>query len=339
MKPLRSMRSIKLKIGSVIVAAIAATAAAMVGAREVGLPTPLAIAASTALALLVVQLLARGMTAPLREMAAASAAMAKGEHGQTVEVRGRDEVAQLAEAFNVMSHELAETDRMRRELVANAAHELRTPISALRASLDNLIDGVQPPDQAALEALGAQVARLGGMVEQLLDLSRLESQEAALDLAEFPVHRLLARARDDALLSVGPDAQARIEVESLPEDLRVVADEERFRQVVANLIDNAVRHSPPGERVSARATLSGSGVRVDVVDHGPGIPEAERPQVFERFYQAEGSRSDGGAGLGLAIAHSIVSMHHGTIWVEDAEPRGCRMVVELPLLEAESRNG
>jgi signal transduction histidine kinase len=339
MNPLRGVRSIKLKIGGLIVAAIAATAAAMVGAGAIGLPVPLAVAASTALALLVVQVLARGMTAPLREMAAVSAAMARGEPGRTVEVRGRDEVAQLADAFNVMSAELAETDRMRRELVANAAHELRTPISALRASLDNLIDGVQPPDQAALVALGAQVERLGGMVEQLLDLSRLESEQAALDLAEFPVQRLLARARDEALLSVEPDANARIEVDSLPGDLRIVADEERLRQVVANLIDNAVRHSPPGEPVSARAVLSGSRVRVDVVDQGPGIPVAERPQVFERFYQAEGSRSDGGAGLGLAIAHSIVSMHHGTIWVEDAEPRGCRMVVELPLLEAESRNG
>jgi signal transduction histidine kinase len=335
MNPLGRLRSIKLKIGSVIVAAIGATAVAMVAAAKLDLPLPLAVLVSTALALVIVQVLARGMTAPLREMAVAAAAMARGEHGQTVEVLGRDEVAQLAEAFNAMSAELAETDRMRRELVANASHELRTPISALQASLENLIDGVQPPDPEALAALRAQLARLGGMVEQLLDLSRMEAEGAELELAEFPAQRLLARARDEALLS--DPAAARIDVESRPGDLRIVADEERLQQVVANLIDNAVRHSPPGEPVRATASLWGTAVRFDVVDSGPGIPEEERSRVFERFHRVDTSRSNGGAGLGLSIAESVVSMHGGSIWVEDAEPRGCRIVVELPASAARSR--
>jgi signal transduction histidine kinase len=338
MNPLSQIPSIKLKLGIVIVAGVVTTLVAMVIAKRLGVYLRWGVLSSGFLALIVIQLLARGMTAPLREMAAAAKAMARGERGQSVEVRGNDEVAQLAEAFNAMSAEIAETDRMRRELVANAAHELRTPISAVQASLENMIDGVQSADHVALGALRSQVERLSSMVEQLLDLSRMEAEGAGLDLAEFPADRLLARARDEALLSANGEVGARIEVDALPGDLRIVADEDRLRQVVANLIDNAVRHSPAGEWVRASASSRGGLVRLDVVDHGPGIPETERVRVFERFYRVDESRSNGGAGLGLSIAHSIVSLHGGTIRVETAEPRGCRMVVELPDAAAGDRD-
>jgi signal transduction histidine kinase len=328
MNPLGWIPSIKLKLGIVIVAGVVASIIGMVVAKRLDVYPRWGVLASGALALIVIQLLARGMTSPLREMAAAAKAMARGEHGQTVTVRGRDEVAQLAEAFNTMSTELAETDRMRRDLVANVSHELRTPISALRASLENVIDGVEPARPETLVAMRSQLERLGVMVEQLLDLSRMEAEGTGLDVAEFPAKRLLTRARDEALLS--GDGSVQIALYADPEDLAIVADEERLQQVVNNLIDNAMRFSPPGERVRASASSSNGGVRLDVVDRGPGIPADERSRVFERFYRVDHSRSDGGAGLGLSIAHWIVLMHGGTIAVEDAESRGCRMVVELP---------
>jgi signal transduction histidine kinase len=320
--------SIKLKLGIVIVAGVVATIVAMVVAKRLDIYLRWGVLASGLLALIVIQLLARGMTRPLREMAAAAKAMARGQHGQTVEVKGNDEVAQLAEAFNAMSREIAETDRMRRELVANVSHELRTPISAVQASLENLIDGVQPADPETLQAMHAQLERLGTMVEQLLDLSRMEAEGIGLKRSEFPAERLLKRAREEALISGA--GQAGIEVAASPGDLRIVADEERLQQVVNNLVDNALRYSPSGEPIRAGASARGGIVRLDVTDGGPGIPAAERAKVFERFYRVDRSRADGGAGLGLSIARWVVSMHGGSIWVEDAQPRGCRMVVELP---------
>jgi signal transduction histidine kinase len=332
--PLGRIRSIKVKLGIVIVAGTATTLVAIVLARrlELAAPAPIyqrwTVLVSGLLALLVIQLLARGMTSPLREMAAAAKAMARGEHGQQVTVRGRDEVAQLAEAFNTMSRELAETDRMRRELVANVSHELRTPISAVRASLENVIDGVEPADPQTLIAMRGQLERLGDMVEQLLDLSRLEAEGATLQLSEFPARRLLDRARDEAVLSAGNGAA--VEVAASPDDLRIVADEVRLQQVVTNLIDNALRHSPAGEPVTARIEARGSAMHLDVSDRGPGIPPDQRSRVFERFYSGDSSRTSGGAGLGLSIAEWVVSMHGGSIAAEEAGPVGCRMVVELP---------
>jgi signal transduction histidine kinase len=308
----------------------------MLVARHIGIYKYWGVVASSALALIVVQVVARGMTSPLREMAAAAKAMARGEHGQTVRVLGHDEVAQLAEAFNAMSTELAETDRMRRDLVANASHELRTPISALQASLENVVDGVEPADPRTLAAMRAQVDRLGSLVEQLLDLSRLEAEGAGLERTEFPAERMLARARNDAPHSANG---VEIELETAPAGLRLIADEALLQRVVNNLLDNAIRFSPAGGVVRAGATAVRGGVRLDVVDHGAGIPPAERTRVFERFYRVDDSRSNGGAGLGLAIAHWVVLMHGGTIRAEDARPTGCRMVVELPGCAAEASRG
>jgi signal transduction histidine kinase len=333
MRPLNPLRSIKLKLGIVIVAGMVVTLGAMLVARHIGIYKVWGVVASSALALVVVQLVARGMTSPLREMAAAAKAMTRGEHGQTVRVRGHDEVAQLAQAFNAMSAELAETDRMRRDLVANASHELRTPISALQASLENVVDGVEPADPRTLEAMRAQVDRLGSLVEQLLDLSRLEAEGSGLERTEFPAERLLSRARNEALLS-GDGVE--IQLETAPTDLRLVADEALLQRVVHNLLENAIRFSPSGGMVRAGATAVQGGVRLDVVDHGPGIPAAERTRVFERFYRVDNSRSNGGAGLGLAIAQWVVVMHGGSIRAEDARPRGCRIVVELPGAAAET---
>jgi signal transduction histidine kinase len=335
-RPLNPLRSIKLKLGIVIVAGMVVTLGAMMFARHIGIYKVWGVVASSALALIVVQLVARGMTSPLREMAAAAKAMARGEHGQTVRVRGRDEVAQLAEAFNTMSTELAETDRMRRDLVANASHELRTPISALQASLENVVDGVEPADPHTLAAMRAQVDRLGSLVEQLLDLSRLEAEGAGLERTEFPAERMLARARAEALHS-GDGVE--IELETAPADLRLFADEALLQRVVNNLLDNAIRFSPPGGKVRAGVTAVRGDVRLDIVDHGPGIPAAERTRVFERFYRIDDSRSNGGAGLGLAIAQWVVVMHGGSIRTEDARPTGCRMVVELPSAAAGAPRG
>ena len=182
--------SLKLKLGIVIVIAVWITAVVtLVAVRQFELPSIVGAGAGVVLALGVVQLLARGTTKPLREMASVASAMARGEHGRQVAVTSRDEVGELARAFNRMTAELAETDRLRRDLVANVSHELRTPLGALQAVLENVIDGVSEPDPETLRTMLAQTRRLGRLVSQLLDLSRLEAGDQPFDIRPFAVRR------------------------------------------------------------------------------------------------------------------------------------------------------
>jgi len=340
-RPLDALGSLKAKLSVVILAAVGTTAlVGVVGVFYLGLTPETCALLAAALALGVVQLLARGLTAPLRAMAAAATAMARGEHGHRVTVSGRDEVAQLATAFNRMAAELEETDRVRRDLVANASHELRTPITALRAKLENVVDGVEPADAEVLGGLLAQTERLQLLVAQLLDLSRLESESFGLQCAEVRVADLVAAAVADVRLTA---PGVRFDVDVLPPGLRVEADGVRLAQVLGNLLDNATRHGPADGRVRVAAAAHGSGVRLEIVDEGPGIPAAKRERVFERFHRADAARArvapgtaeappggGGGAGLGLAIVRGIVELHGGTVRAEEAAPHGCRMVVELP---------
>ena len=254
-RPLDRLDSIKVKLGVVILATVGGTVFVLWAGRQLGVPLVVRTLAGVALALALVQFLARGMTSPLREMAAAASAMARGDYGRRVRATSRDEVGELARAFNAMAAELADVDRVRRELVANVSHELRTPLGALQALLENLADGVSPPEPAALRTALLQTERLGRLVEQLLDLSRLESGVLALRPAPFPVRPCSSRrpasaswARRSSRIRCG--CACRVQ----PGDLRVLGDPERMHQVVANLLDNAVRHSPAGRpRVAVRA--------------------------------------------------------------------------------------
>jgi signal transduction histidine kinase len=330
-RPLDRLPSIKVKLGVVIVATVVGTVLVLRLGARLGLELPWRVLVASAIGLLVVQFLARGTTSPLREMAVAAKAMARGDHDVRVTATSRDEVGELARAFNSMAAQLADVDRQRRELVANVSHELRTPIGALQALLENLADGVEPPDRATLRVALAQTERLGRLVGQLLDLSRMESGALPLRPVRFPVRPLLEQALRECTLG---DAEAvRLKVSVQPGDLVVEADPERMHQVVANLLDNAIRHSPPEGRVWLSAHAADAGVTtIAVSDEGPGIPEHEAQRVFERFYRTDEARSarDGGTGLGLAIARWIVDAHGGAIRAERRDPHGCRVVVELP---------
>jgi signal transduction histidine kinase len=330
MRPLDRLGSIKVKLGVVIVATVWGTALVLAAGHRLGLGLPVRATLAALLGLVIVQVLARGMTSPLREMAAAASAMARGEYGRRVHATSNDEVGDLARAFNAMASELGDADRVRRELVANVSHELRTPLGALQALLENLADGVEPPDPAALRTALAQTERLGRLVAQLLDLSRLESGALHVDHVPFGVRGLLEQAAREQALG---DRPVRLKVRVEPGDLVTTGDPERLHQVVANLLDNAVRHSPPEGRVwlSAHAATAGR-TTIVVADEGPGIPPDEAERVFERFHRTDAARAtrDGGTGLGLAIARWIVDAHGGVIRAEPREPHGCRMVVEIP---------
>jgi signal transduction histidine kinase len=334
MSPLQSLSSLKLKLGILIVAAVWITAVAtIVAVRLLGLPSMVGAATGIALALACVQLLARGTTKPLREMAVAASAMARGEHGRQVAVTSNDEVGELARAFNRMTAELAETDRLRRDLVANVSHELRTPLGALQAVLENVVDGVSEPDPETLRTMLAQTRRLGRLVAQLLDLSRLEAGDQPFDIRPFAVRDLLESAAREARLHAPANVVFSIDA---PAKLRAAGDPERIHQVVMNLVENAVRHSPrPGE-VALRASQADHTVTLEVDDDGPGIAPEDLERVFERFHRGDGrgGSEGGGAGLGLAIARWIVELHGGSIRAERREPHGSHMVVTLPAVRS-----
>ncbi|KRE58832.1 DUF4153 domain-containing protein [Phycicoccus sp. Soil748] len=322
LRPLDPARSIKTKLGLLVAATITvASVLAVVGTR-LGVSPWATVPLAVGVALVLTQLLARGMTSPLREMTVAAQRMAQGDYSQRVRATSGDEVGELARAFNRMSATLELVDRHRRDLVANVSHELRTPISALQAVLENLADGVSQPGPEELRSALAQTERLGRLIGDLLDLSRVEEGVVPLRLADIDVTDLL----DDAVAQARVDS-LRYTVVVEPPGLRVPADPDRLHQLLANLLDNAARHSPPGGEVHVVAAAREGRVSLDVIDEGPGIAPAERGLVFERFTTSAAHAS--GTGLGLAISRWVVQLHGGTIAVGDSE-QGCRIQVLLP---------
>ncbi|USX51130.1 HAMP domain-containing sensor histidine kinase [Lentzea sp. HUAS12] len=319
-RPLDSVRSIKLKLGIVIVVSGCVSFAYF---RYVtGWLPPRTTLIALVLGLLTSQLLAHGMTSPLREMTSAARSMASGDYSRSVRATSSDEVGQLAEAFTVMAADLAAADQQRRELIANVSHELRTPISALQAVLENVVDGVASPDAATMRTALAQTERLGRLVTELLDLSKIDAGVLSLNRETLSVSSLVADVVAEAAVAA-PAASFSIDV---PGDLTVLADGERLHQVLVNLVDNAARHGPTGGLVSVSGYASGSCVVLEVRDEGPGIAVADRSRIFERFTRGERA-GGGGTGLGLAIARWVVDLHGGTIAVVD--PGSC-IRVTLP---------
>ncbi len=295
-----------------------------------------ALAAGTAL--LMARLLALGLTRPLREMARAAGTMARGDYGTRVSADSRDEVGQLAAAFNRMAGELEQVERLRRDLVANVSHELKTPISALRAHLENLLDGVEQPDRETLQIMLQQSERLSRLVEQLLDLSRLESGDVPMDARPMSLAPLV----DQVVSEVEVAATGRTTGVPRPRNLvahdlpAVMADAERIHQVLFNLLDNAVKFTPPDGTVEVTAAVVGDRCEVTVTDTGTGIPADGLQFVFERFYRADPARArdsggTGGTGIGLAIVRSVVEAHGGRVRAESEAGRGSVFTFDLPL--------
>jgi signal transduction histidine kinase len=341
LRPLDPVRSIKMKLALLVGASVVASSLiTWYGLRILVWSPRYSMPVAVALALGVVQVLARGMTAPLREMTAAARAMAAGRPAPPVHTSSRDEVGELARVFTAMSRELATADAQRRELLANVGHELRTPVAALRAQLENLADGVRPADPAALAEVLEQVERLGALLTDLLDLARADAGAVPLERRPVDVEDLVtSMVRQVRAARPGPV----IDVDVHPRGLVADADPHRLGQVVTNLVDNAARHARSAVAVRAWPFLAG-GVVVEVTDDGPGIPRERWDSVFERFRRGAtgeiaviggpsslgAATADGGTGLGLAIARWAVVLHGGRIAVVESEGGGCRIRAEIP---------
>jgi signal transduction histidine kinase len=316
-RPLDPIRSIKLKIGLLVVGSGTA-ALTYFWIRLQWIPMYTSIIAIS-IGMITSQILAHGMTKPLREMTAAARSMARGDYTRRVRATSRDEVGELATAFNKMAADLATEDLQRRELIANVSHELKTPISALQAMLENVVDGVAEPDPTTMKTALAQTERLGRLVSELLDLSRVDAGVTPLHREYFEAAPMLDEVVAEAEVA---GRGARFTVDVRPG--KVFADRARLHQVLWNLLDNAARHGPQGGEVKVYCRPGGDGgVVIEVRDQGPGIAPADRERVFERF--TRGERAGGGTGLGLAIARWVVDLHDGEISV--VEPATIRVVL------------
>ena len=327
-RPLDRIPSIKLKLSIVIGSAIIITILAISAGYWLDLHPGWGIALAVVVALGLVQILARGLTAPLREMMVAAEAMAQGDLDQRVTAAAADETGELARSFNSMASHIGDLEQQRRDLIANVGHELRTPIAALRGNIENLLDGVARDREATLSAMIRQADRLSGLVDQLMDLSRLEAGVAPLAARLMDLIPVVDEARQEAEHRAAGSA---IRV-SGPATLEMTGDPARIHQVLLNLFDNAVRHGPVGEPVTVTVAAVDGWARVAVEDRGPGIPAGELEAVFERFYRVGEDRAtgSGGTGLGLAISRSIVELHGGSMRAENVDPSGCRISLRLP---------
>jgi signal transduction histidine kinase len=314
-RPLDMVSSIKLKL-AILLLGSGGTGLCVLW-YGLGMMPPKTTATAAIVALVTSQMLAHGVTSPLRQMTAAAKAMAHGDYTVQVRATSRDEVGQLAAAFNQMAADLAAADRQRRELIANVSHELRTPITALHAMLENLVDGVATPGPERLAAAVAQTDRLARLVTELLDVSRLEAGHTPLDRHQFDVWTFIDETVAEATFHSGVEP-----VVDVPAGLTGYGDVERLHQVLANLLANAARHNPEHGTITVSARRGEAGLVFEVADEGPGIAPLDRDRVFERFTRGEPSGSDGGTGLGLAIARWVVDLHGGRIEVVDSSPGG-----------------
>jgi signal transduction histidine kinase len=275
-------------------------------------------------------------TRRIRRLERAADRIAGGVFDEPIVDHGQDEIGELARAFDRMRERLAQLDRARREFIANASHELRTPLFSLGGFLELLEN--EDLDEATREefltTMRDQVKRLSKLATELLDLSRLDAGH--IDLAREPVF-LAATARlvADDFAAVARRSEHVLRVEA-DETALAVGDEQRVVQIVRNLVENAVMHTPPGTTVRLRTMRLPAGVVLSVEDDGPGIPHEQREHVFERFYRGDGSQASG-SGLGLAIAQELVEAMGGTLELESRPGRTVFSVI-LPAAEPEPRH-
>ncbi len=291
---------------------------------------------AVALALLVSFVISRPVVIPVSMLAAASDRVAGGDLSVRVATPAVRELGSLARAFNRMLTDLQAAETLRRDMIADVAHELRTPLSNIGGYLEAMRDGVVDATEAVTVVEG-EITMLTRLVDDLQELSVTESGDVSLVRKEIDL-RVVARQVAERFGARAAERSVEVRVTVPDEPVVGSVDGDRLGQMLGNLVSNAITHSPPGSCVEITVTASGGQIRVSVSDEGPGIPAAHLPFVFERFYRVDSSRSrsTGGHGLGLTIARSIATAHGGTLSVESIEGEGARFTATLPATGAES---
>jgi signal transduction histidine kinase len=287
---------------------------------------------AVALALLITFLLSRRILTPVRALTQTARRLGKGDFSQRIEYRDKGELGELAQAFNSMATDLERNEALRRNMVADVAHELRSPLSNIRGYLEAVSDGVVAPDAATIRSLNEEANLLSRLVDDLQDLSLAEAGELKLIRQAEDIGKLVNRG------------VAMIQGQAITKDVSVTVDlsdqlplcnvdSHRISQVLHNLLNNALSHTPKGGAITVRARQRDNQVEVSVADTGEGIPSEDLPYIFERFYRVDKSRSraTGGSGLGLTIARHLVEAHGGRIEVQSELGKGSCFTFTLPV--------
>jgi two-component system sensor histidine kinase BaeS len=283
------------------------------------------------IALLLGIFLSRTLTRPLRELTQATHAVSEGDLSQQVPIRSNDELGELAKAFNKMSTELSRSVNIRKQMTADIAHELRTPLSLILGHAEAVHDGVLQPSRENFEIIREEAARLEHLVNDLRILSLADAGELSINPQKVEPQRLLQE--------VAAIYQYQTQRKNITLDLDIASplseievDPGRMTQVLTNILDNALRHTPEGGRIVLSAREANDQVELAIQDSGPGLKAEDIDRIFDRFYRTDSSRQreDGGSGLGLAIARSIVQAHGGQLSAESEEGKGLKVIVRLP---------
>lgn len=284
--------------------------------------------------LLLALLLVRQITRPLGSLTHAASQIASGDLTVRVPVQSNDELGELATTFNQMAGSLETQEKLRRNLMADVAHELRTPLAGIQGTVEALQDGIFPVTTENLQAVHDQVMLLNRLVEDLRTLANAEAGQLSLD--RWPLDLLGLCQRQ--VTAFQPQAHAKgvtLTLHSEQPSATLCGDEQRLGQVLNNLLDNAFRHTPTGGAISVEITATDHTAQIAVIDNGKGIPTEALPHLFDRFYRADPSRDrrTGGSGLGLAIARQLVQAHGGRIWAESpptGRQQGSAFIIALP---------
>jgi signal transduction histidine kinase len=289
---------------------------------------------ATVVAIILGLYLSRSVVAPVQAMSRVSQRIADGHYEERVDVRGEDELAQLAMRFNQMAEKLSQVEAMRRQLIGDVSHELRTPLTAIKGSMEGLMDNVLPANEDTFQQIHAEADRLNRLVDDLQELSRVEAGAYDLDLRPLDVPSLVQTVTK----WLGPQFEVKrisLEVELAPNLPHILADEGRVIQVLTNLTGNALQYTPENGRVQISAKQVDHAVQFSIHDTGIGIPSEHLQHIFDRFYRVDKSRSrrsGGGSGIGLTIARAIVEAHGGRIWAESpGEGQGSTFSFTLPV--------
>lgn len=292
----------------------------------------LVIVAAWLLALLLTLAFSNTILRPVSELTRIARRMEQGDLSQRVKIRGKDEIGKLAHAFNTMADSLAHSEELRRNMVSDIAHELRTPLTNIRGYLEALKDHVVDPTQDIIVSLYEESLLLSRLVADLQELSLVEAGQLHLVRKPLALEEIITRAVSSLQLQAS-SKQVSLSADLPPHLPKVIADAERTGQILRNLLSNAIMHTPPGGEITVRARAGYDEVVVSVQDSGEGIPAEHLPNIFERFYRADASRSraTGGSGLGLAIAKQMVEAQHGRIEVTSSPVDGSCFTFTLPL--------
>lgn len=294
----------------------------------------LALLAAGVVAILVSLLLSRRVVAPVRVLTAASRRIADSHYKERVPVAGSDELGQLAHSFNQMAEKLEQVEAMRRQLIGDVSHELRTPLTAIKGSMEGLMDGVLPAAPETYQQIHQEADRLARLVEDLLELSRVEGGAYKLNVQPLNISATV-QTIVKRLSSQSESKNITLTVDLASGLPPVLADADRAVQVLTNLIGNAVQYTSEGGKISISAKRLDDEIQISVCDTGIGIPPDHLTHIFDRFYRVDKSRSrqgGGGSGIGLTIARALIEAHGGRIWVESAgEEQGSTFTFTLPI--------